>query len=256
MTIIIFLSGLAIGSFINALIYRLHKGKSWIRGRSICPSCKHTLAWYDLVPVLSFILLKGRCRYCRKKISLEYPLVELSTGIIFVLIFVLQNGLKLSAINYQQLAIFFLNLFVATILIIVFIYDLKHYLILDKVILPAIAVVFIANILLGKSWSNMLIPAFAISAFFLFQFLISRGRWIGLGDLRLGFFMGIVLGWPNAILALFLAYVLGSVISVFLVIFKAKNWHSEIPFACFLCPATFIAMLWGNQLLQWYLRIL
>ena len=248
--IIIFLAGLAIGSFINALIYRLHKGKSWIRGRSICPSCKHTLAWYDLVPVLSFILLKGRCRYCRKKISLEYPLVELSTGIIFVLIyfftfFNIQSG--------QQLLI---NLFIAAILIIVFIYDLKHYLILDRIILPAIAVVFIANILLGKSWSNMLIPAFAISAFFLFQFLISRGRWIGLGDLRLGFFMGIVLGWPNAILALFLAYVLGSVISVFLVIFKAKNWHSEIPFACFLCPATFIVMLFGNQLLQWYLRIL
>ena len=254
---IIFLFGLAIGSFINALVYRLHAKKKWIRGRSICPKCKHQLAWHDLIPIISFVLLKGHCRYCHKKISLEYPLVELATAVIFIAIYLstffhIQPEPQLSIINYQLL----INLFIASILIIVFIYDLKHYLILDKVIVPAIVIVFIANVFLNKSWLGMLISAFAISVFFLLQFLISKGKWIGLGDLRLGFFMGVVLGWPNALAALFLAYILGSIISVILVLIKAKNWQSQIPFACFLCPATFIVMLWGSQLLQWYLKIL
>lgn len=246
--LLIFSLGLAIGSFINALIYRLQTKKSWLWGHSICPHCQHRLAWYDLIPIISFLLLKARCRYCHKKISPEYPLVELAAGILFIIVYLSFN---VPVTSYQLLV----TIFITAILIIIFIYDLKYYLIPDKIILPAIVIVFIANFVLGKSWSNMLIAAAVPSVFFLAQFLISKGKWLGAGDLRLGFFMGVVLGWPNILVALFLAYIFGSVIGLLLIIFKAKKWNSKIPFAAFLCPATFITMLWGSQLLQWYLKI-
>lgn len=261
--VIIFLLGLAVGSFINALVYRLQAQKPWIRARSICPNCRHKLAWSDLIPLASFILLKGRCQYCRQKISWHYPLVELATGILFVIIANHQNvGQGTPAISDQPALsgvegwlVTVLNLFILAILIFVFVYDLKHYLILDKIILPAILVVLVVNLVLGKSWSNMLIAALTVTLFFLLQFLISKGRWLGGGDLRLGFFMGVVLGWPLVLVALFLAYILGSAIGLLLVLFKIKKWRSKIPFAAFLAPATLIALLWGQELLNWYLTL-
>jgi len=257
-TIIVFLFGLATGSGLNALAWRLHQKKSWTRGSSICPSCKHKLAWYDLVPLLSFFLLQGKCRYCQKKISIQYPLVELATGVVFVLVYLssvnFQIISQLSQPGYQQLATLILNLGIATVLILIFVYDLKHYLILDKVILPAIVVVFVSNLFLGKSWQAMLLAAFIASGFFLIQFVISKGTWIGGGDIRLGFFMGLILGWPHILTALFLAYILGSIISILLVALGIKKWQSKIPFAAFLCPAAFITLLFAEELLSLYFK--
>lgn len=252
--LIFFLFGLAIGSALNAIIYRLHTKKSWLRGSSICPKCSHQLAWYDLIPVISFLTLAGRCRYCRKKISIQYPLVELATGVLFVFVY-LVNPITQSAVINQKSAILILNLAITAILILIFVYDLKHYIILDKVIIPSIVIVFLANLFLGKSWQSMLIAALVVSIFFLLQFLVSRGKWIGAGDLRLGFFMGVVLAWPLALLALFLAYIAGSLIGILLVVLKLKRWRSQLPFATFLCPATFITLLWGEQILNWYVKL-
>ena len=123
--------GLIVGSFLNCVIYRLEEGKSFLKGRSFCPDCKHTLSWRDLIPLLSFLILKGKCRYCQKKISWQYPSVELSTGILFLLIFNYTFP-NLLATGYWLL--------VASFLIIIFVYDLKHYVIPDKVIYPAIMV--------------------------------------------------------------------------------------------------------------------
>jgi len=252
--IIIFLLGLAVGSALNALVYRLDKKKSWIFGYSICPSCKHKLSWRDLFPVLSFLFLRGHCRYCQKKISLQYPIIEIATGVIFVLVYLVNPITQFSIINLQS-AILGTNLLITAVLILIFVYDLKHYLILDKVVLPAIIIVFFINIYLGRSVPNMLLASFSLSIFFLLQFLISKGKWIGGGDIRLGFFMGIILGWPQALLALFLSYLFGSVIGIFLILFKLKSWRSQLPFAAFLVPGTLVAMLWGEKLLNWYLSI-
>ncbi|PIZ87448.1 MAG: prepilin peptidase, partial [Candidatus Nealsonbacteria bacterium CG_4_10_14_0_2_um_filter_40_15] len=123
----VFIFGLIAGSFLNCVIYRLEQGQSFLKGRSYCPLCKHTLSWQDLVPVLSFLFLRGKCRYCRQKISLQYPLVELATGILFVLIF-------LFAFNFLY------YLIMGCFLIIIFVYDLKHYIIPDSVIYPAILI--------------------------------------------------------------------------------------------------------------------
>ncbi|NIP33078.1 prepilin peptidase [Candidatus Saccharibacteria bacterium] len=242
------LFGLAVGSFLNAYIWRLKKGNSVWRGRSICPECKHNLSWLDLVPVLSYAVLKGRCRYCGKKISLQYPLVELATAILFVMVlyvhFEAGNGLHFILRDW----------FFIAVLMIIFVYDLKWGYILDRVSLPSIIIAFSVNILIGFSWHNLLLAAAIGSGFFLLQYAISRGKWIGGGDIRMGALMGFILGWPNVVVGLFLSYIVGSSVAVYLLARKKKKMGSTIAMGTFLAVGTVIAMLWGVDILMWYLQ--
>ena len=130
-SVIVFIFGLIVGSFLNCVVYRLEQDSSFLGGRSFCPLCKHKLSWRDLIPVFSFLILKGKCRYCQQKISWQYPLVELVTGFLFFLVF-----------HYTRYDIPYIvyGLIITAFLIIIFVYDLKHYLIPDKVIYPAILV--------------------------------------------------------------------------------------------------------------------
>ena len=244
----IFVLGLLFGSFINALVYRLHTEQPFVRARSHCPHCKHTLGWLDLIPVLSWLTLKGNCRYCRLRISIQYPLVELATGLSFLLVYL--AGPTTSWLYNLQLATW---LIFTVFLIIIFIYDLKYYLILDQIVLPAAVIAFILNIFLGISWWVMLLSGLMAGGFFLVQYLVSGGTWIGGGDIRLGFLMGLMLSWPATLAALFLAYVGGSIVGLALIAFSRKSWGSQVPFGTFLTAATFITMLYGRQLIDWYL---
>ena len=151
MIIFFFLLGLAVGSFLNSVIYRLDIGESLIKTRSHCPYCKKTLSWFELIPLMSFILQKGRCRHCKKPISLQYPLVELVTGALFWLVisnskFLISNQIPISNAQFLIPVIFWL--FVISCLIIIFVYDLKHYIIPDQVIYPAIIVAILYNLYL------------------------------------------------------------------------------------------------------------
>jgi len=141
-------------------------------------------------------------------------------------------------------------------MMIVFIYDLRWYLVLDIVVLPASLAVFIFNIFIGVDWYNLLISGIIGGSFFLIQFIVSRGRWIGGGDIRLGLFMGLALGWPNVMVALILAYLIGSVVSIGLVVSGKKKWGSQIPLGIFLSTATIITLFWGKQIMDWYFGIL
>ena len=250
--ILVFLSGLAVGSFLNCIIYRLEKNESFLKGRSYCPHCHHTLAWQDLIPIFSFLILRGKCRYCGKKISLQYPLVELATGILFFSIF--YSTFQHSNIPTFQQSIQFLYLsIVSSFLIIVFVYDLKHYLIPDNVIYPAIAIVFIFQI---TNFCSPILSAFGAALFFLLIFLISKGRWLGFGDVKLGFLMGLFLGFPKILVALFFAYFIGAIIGIGLVLAKKKTLKSEVPFGPFLVLGTFVALFLGNQIANWYLQLI
>lgn len=243
--LIIFLFGLSVGSFLNCVIYRLALPK----GRSYCPHCKHALGWQDLIPVLSFIILKGKCRYCQQKISWQYPLVELFTGALFVLIsYILGLGFDLT---------FGFWILISCFLIIIFVYDLKHFIIPDKVIYPAIAVTFLYNLILNSKFSilNSLIAALGAAIFFLIIVLISQGKWMGLGDVKLAFLMGLFLSFPNVLVALFLAFLIGAIIGVGLILAKRKTLKSEVPFGPFLVIGTFIALFWGERITQWYLDL-
>jgi len=207
------------------------------------------LSWQDLIPLLSFLILKGKCRYCHQKISWHYPLVELATAILFTLIIHYTFPNFLFSIFYFLLSSF---------LIIIFVYDLKHYIIPDKVIYPAIALtlIFDFKFLIFKQFQIFkysILSAFLAAGFFLLIFSISRGKWLGFGDVKLGFFMGLFLGFPKILVALFFAYLIGAIIGIGLVLAGRKTLKSEVPFGPFLVTGTFIALFFGNQLINWYL---
>ncbi|MFA6551123.1 MAG: prepilin peptidase [Patescibacteria group bacterium] len=258
----IFIVGLCFGSFLNCFIYRLHEQKT-ILGRSFCPRCKKQIAWYDNIPLLSFILLKGKCRHCKKKISWQYPAVELVTAVLFVLIYInyqlpITNDQLVSSFQFpvSNIILFARDLIFISVLIIVFIYDLRWQLILDKITLPAMVIALGFNLFLGAGWQNLLLAAIMGGGFFLAQYLISRGRWVGGGDIRLGALMGLMLGWPQILTALFLAYVSGAIIGVGLLVARKKQWSSQVPFGTFLSAATVVVLLWGSKILEWYLGII
>ncbi len=257
MAVLFFLIGLIAGSFLNSVIYRLDTGESLIKIRSHCPYCKKPLSWFELIPLMSFIFQKGKCRSCGKKISWQYPLVELAAGILFALC-----GWYFSS-NILLSIFYFL---VSSFLIIIFVYDLKHYIIPDKVIYPAIIVAFlywlqfsIFNFQFSINFQlpifNYLLAGLTGGLFFLAIVLISKGKWMGMGDVKLAFFMGLILGWPKILVALFLAFLIGAIVSVVLIILKKKTLKSEIPFGPFLAGATIIAVFLGDILANWYLNL-
>lgn len=247
----IFLSGLTIGSFLNCVIYRLEK-KEKLTGRSYCPHCKHKLIWMDLVPVFSFLFLGGKCRYCRKKISAQYPVVEIATGLIFL--FVFNQTISNNELTINNFIITFFLFLVSCFLIIIFVYDLKHYIIPDKVLFPAIAATFLYQLITNYKFLifNSLWAGLSVFLFFWIIFLISYGKWIGFGDCKIAILLGLLLGFPNILVGLFLAFFFGAIIGVGLIYFNKKGLKSEIPFAPFLIAGTCISFFWGSGIINWY----
>jgi len=262
----IFLLGLGVGSFLNCVIYRLEKKESFLFGRSYCPHCKHNLGFFDLIPLLSFFILRGKCRYCQKPISWQYPLVEIFTGLLFLLIFNFQSPIfnQFSIFNFQHLLVTGYWLLVTCFLIIIFVYDLKHYIIPDKVIYPAILVsgiwYFVSSIFFHSYTRyeilNTIYSALGAGLFFFLIVLISRGKWMGVGDIKLAFLMGLLLGFPKILVALFSAFLFGAIIGIGLIILKKKTIKSEVPFGPFLVTGTFIAIFFGENVINWYLNFL
>jgi len=260
---IIFILGLIIGSFLNCVIYRLEKEKK-LTGRSYCPDCKHILEWQDLVPIFSFLFLRGRCRYCHKKISRRYPLVEIATGSMFLLISIFQLPKFEFSIFYFLFSIF--SFYVVSSLIVIFAYDLKHYIIPDKVLFPAIGISFIYRFLGSFQISNFkfeivsfgsyIFAALMASGFFLLIYLISQGRWMGFGDCKLAILLGLILGFPKILLALFLAFLFGAIIGIILLLLRKKKLKSEVPFAPFLITGALLSMFWGQTIINLYFRFL
>lgn len=239
-----FVLGAAIGSFCNVVIYRLHVGDSPTRGRSYCPHCKHELAAADLIPILSFVLLRGKCRYCRQPISWQYPGVELAMAGLSLLM-VQRFDLTVAAAFGIVLSAFF---------VIIFVYDLKYQLILDRVSIPAAVVGLAGSLVIGRSIGAVLLGGLIGGGFFLLQYLLSKGRWIGGGDIRLGAALGFALGWPLVGVGLVLSYLIGAVVALPLLAAKKSSWTSLLPFGTFLTVAGLVTFLYGDAILHWYLR--
>jgi leader peptidase (prepilin peptidase) / N-methyltransferase len=246
--LIIIVIGLIIGSFLNALIHRIYSGQSMLSDRSRCVHCNHELSVKDLVPIWSFVLLGGKCRYCKKKISWLYLLVELVTALVLVLL----------AMNYEFRIMnleFLVSGLAVSVLIVVAVYDFKHYLILDKIVIPAFVLIVAYNLFIGQ-FLDGLYGSMIISGFFLAQYLFSKGRWIGLGDVKLGLFLGSLVGWQLSLVLLMFAYFSGAVVGLGLIAMGHKKLGSHVPFGTFLSISAIIIMLYGHVILDWYLGLI
>lgn len=267
------LVGLCMGSFIEAASWRWHqlssKDKltkqrrtelSMTKGRSMCARCGHRLAWYDLMPLLSWLLLRGKCRYCRKPIGWQAPTLELATAGLFVLSYLnwplyLSKGFSLSWVV--------LVLWLVALVHFVFlsVYDVRWMLLPNRVVVSS-AVVSLGvwgtrEVSLGFYPINLLnvgAAVLALAGVFWVLYQVSDGMWIGGGDVKLGVALGILAGEPvRAFLIMFLASLIGSIVGVFVMI-RAKNRKVHIPFGPFLMAATVVVYLFGGRLIEWYVR--
>lgn len=271
--VILVMLGLCFGSFTEALIWRIHQQSkpkkkrvasdrelSMVKGRSMCPSCQHSLAWYDLVPVLSWLSLKGRCRYCQKSIGYQAPLLEISMALLFVVSY-LAWPVALHGIEpWIDLGIWLIFLvgFMALL-----VYDLRWMLLPDRIVFPllglAIAQVLLHAVLLGGGWHviwTALWGFLCLGGLFYGLFQLSSGKWIGGGDVKLGFVLGIVVGGPIlAFLVLFIASLLGSLSALPLAVMSdSKKLKKRIAFGPFLVVAAIIVQLFGHVIIDWYQR--
>lgn len=249
---IIFLFGLVIGSFLLVLIERLPKEKPVFLSRSECDYCKYVLSPLDLIPVFSFIFLKGRCRYCQKKLSIKYPMMELFLGFSFLVLYVITTS---GFISYPLIfgSYIFLFIFLAIVystLVVIFFTDFFDGIIPLYVVLIGI-IVTICYLLLSsptEAVSHLLTGVFT-GLFFLAIFFITKMRGIGFGDVIYGFYMGLFLGFPYIIIGLYIAFLTGAFISIILVLRRKKKLHGgAIAFGPFLIFATLCALLFGDYL--------
>lgn len=260
------------GSFVNALVWRLHEQSeqrklpkpdkkyisrlSVIKGASMCPECHHPLAAKDLIPVLSWLTLKGKCRYCGKPISAQYPVVELATALLFLVSYIWWPGEFTTA----QTVIFVLWLALLTGLMALLVYDARWFLLPDRLVYPLTVIasaLAVVRILSADKPVQALVGTLAAviigGGIFYVLFQLSDGKWIGGGDVKLGWLLGLIVGTPGrAVLFIFCGALLGSLVSVPLLASGKLKRHSLIPFGPFLIAGAIIAMLFGGDILHWY----
>ncbi len=266
---IIFILGTTIGSFLSVLIFRIHENKKGIfLGKSICPKCEQNLKWQHLVPVLSWIFLKGKCAYCKAKISPSYFIFEITTGALFLASFLhwnfievipssINNQILTYAINWTSLEQLTFNLIIFTFLLAIFFYDFLYQEIPDSLSLTAISIAIAGGLVLGTpSPVSMTLGGVLLFLFFAIQFYVSKGKWIGGGDLRLGILIGVLLGVKLGFIALIISYILGSLISIALIVAGRANKKTHIAFGPFLATGTIIVVFYGQEILNWYLTFL
>lgn len=247
-----FVFGLCVGSFLNVLIYRLPRSLK-ITGRSFCPKCRKKILWYDNIPLLSFILLGGRCRFCQSPISWQYPLVELVSGLATVFITFHLRGVPQAQPHLGGVLFY---LFITYALIVIFVSDLRYFIIPDQVVIPGIILLgvirFVGGLLGSPSGWEALLSAIGAAGFFAILVLVTRGKGMGWGDVKLVGFIGLILGFPKILVALELAFLTGAIAGVILVLLKRKTLKSQIPFGPFLSLGALLALIYGDVFLSLY----
>jgi prepilin signal peptidase PulO-like enzyme (type II secretory pathway) len=241
---IVFLIGLCCGSFVNMLVYRTEikyelkksKFKGTDRDRSYCDFCGKQLHWYENIPVFSWLVLGGKSRCCRKKLPIQYPLVELSTGILFL--FFINN---------------YLAMIIGTLLVFEFVFDLKWMILPDFSTYILIGIAFILALVGGHACPPLL-SGLGAFLFLLLIHLVTRGRGMGFGDVKLALFMGLFLGWPKIIVAFYFAFISGAIIGIGLIVSKKLKRSSQVPFGPFLIVGTVVAYLIGDSLMYYVYR--
>jgi prepilin signal peptidase PulO-like enzyme (type II secretory pathway) len=249
--IMVFVLGLCFGSFVNMLVYRIaekyelesKKFKVKSKNRSYCDYCGKQLKWFENIPVFSWLIQNGKTRCCGKKLPILYPIVEIVTGILFVLFF-------RSQISDFRFQILFLDLVIIVFLVFSAVFDLKY------MILPDFSTIILATSALALwiigylgDWSYLWSGLISFG-FLGLLYLITKKKGMGLGDVKLAFFMGLFLGYPKVILAFYIAFISGALVALFLMVFKQANRKTLVSFGPFLILGTLVAWFWGSEILS------
>ncbi|MDI6734473.1 MAG: prepilin peptidase [Patescibacteria group bacterium] len=291
--IILFGLGMALGSFLNVLIFRYDPcGKLFnfkrLNGRSHCPQCRENLCWFDLIPLFSFLFLLGRCRYCKKQISWQYPIVEFLSGVIFIAVplflnrFYWVSNLSFSSLELSFWYYVFVFCWIAVFLLFLAmsVIDFRDYVIPDEInLFLAILGIAITIFLTAESglfprfdssflghyalmfsfFDNIILNRILCSLFIGLLFsalsILSRGRAMGFGDAKLAFAVGLIFGWPDIILAVMLAFILGGLVGLGLIVFRGKNMRDKLPFAPFFVVGMILTFFLGFTLISSYFNL-
>ncbi len=249
------LLGLCLGSFVNAWVWRTKTGRSIATERSMCPHCKHQLKWYENMPLISYIMLKGKCSNCNKPISIQYPLVELSTGLLFVALY--WHFGPIYRVEWLELAGWCL----ATVfLVAAFVYDYHYMQLPDRFMLPVIGIgiALVAIQVFTYGWGTVVPQLLATAVFgglYFALWFFSGGRFLGDGDIRLAVAMGLLLTVPQLLVAIFISYLLGATVGVVLIASKKKKRTDPVPFGPFLIIGLYLGLFYGLQISNWYLGL-
>lgn len=257
---IFFVLGLIVGSFLNVVIYRINIAESIVFGRSKCPKCKTKINWYDNIPVISFVLLRFRCRNCQEKISWQYPIVELSTALLFALsgyLFFVPGDL----FSILILAYIF---FVISVFVVIFVYDFLYMEIPGILIWLGIGVAILFNLASDWKLDNFSAGIFDVKTYsgilgatlaFIFFFSLAYGskeKWMGMGDAYLAILLGLVLGGPQVLCALIIGFFLGAATGIVLILAGKKKMKSRLPLAPFLILGSLATLFFYDQIIRWY----
>ena len=239
--------GAVIGSFLNVLCDRLPQEQSVVMPPSRCPGCSRRLTALDMIPIFSWLALRGRCRTCGEHIPSRVFWVELITAATFA-------GLYL---HFGFTATLWVSLLYACFTIVIFVIDMEHQIILNNILIAAVAIpvvvsLFHSQVPLAPNLLHALIGGVAGFLIFLIVYIVSRGG-MGEGDVKLGAFAGLVTGWPNIIAAVIMSWILGGLVAIGLLLLRRKGRREAIAFGPFLALTTFITFLWGTRIIDWYL---
>ncbi len=248
--IIIIVFGFAWGSFLNVLIYRIPRDMSIIQPASSCPSCRKKIKVYDNIPIISYLILGGKCRYCKAKIPLTYPLVEFLTPLSFILLYT----------HYSLSFFFFASCLFASAMIVLGFIDFFHMILPDVITLPGLVLAIVYSFFREDlNLTQALIGAVTGAGFLLLvygtYYLVRKKEGLGMGDVTMMLLIGAYLGWKQAFFTLILASFVGALVGVFVILFRKKDFQFSLPFGTFLAPAAFFSLLWGEKILRAYLSL-
>ena len=256
--ILVFVFGLIIGSFLNVCIYRIPEGLSVVSPSPRCTSCGAPIKFYDNIPILSYIILMGRCRSCGTKLSVKYPLIEFINAVLYVIV--------LNRVGYDSPWVLLSYLAFVSALVVIFLIDLEHQIIPNSITLPGIPIAIVlgstilpdpllpGNLLgIKASVAGCLAGGGSFYLIAVFGKAVFKKDAMGGGDIKMMAMAGGLLGWKGILLTTFLASLLGSIIGISLILIKGKEWGARIPFGPYLALGAFISLFWGYDILRWYI---
>ncbi len=244
----LFLFGLFIGSFLNVLSDRLPRDET-IMGRSYCEFCKHQLSWKDLIPVVSFLYLKGHCRYCKKKFSSAYPISELFTAVMFILTWYLYTTYV-----SQNLLLGLVYVLITACLIVILLSDIKYHIIPDEINIALILLGLVKIILVGTTiplFFLHILQSFIVVLPLLLIFIATKGRGMGFGDVKFSFIIGLLVGWFQGLVTLYIAFIGGAIIGIILLIKRKAKMKSRMAFGPFLVIGLYVMLFFSEEILKW-----